>query len=105
MWMLEKDPEDRPTTRDALKHPWFKEDKSIIKDLLMQNTKIISTPDLRKRRTSVAHVANHAETPLHGPLNTRTPRKSFFNQQALKSGPFSRNNESSFKFDNNLNFG
>jgi serine/threonine protein kinase len=38
MWMLEKDPEDRPDPKKALKHPWFQCDKSILKDLLLMNT-------------------------------------------------------------------
>jgi serine/threonine protein kinase len=35
--MLEKDPEDRPTPKEALKHPWFKCDKNILKNLLNMN--------------------------------------------------------------------
>lgn len=35
--MLEKDPDDRPTPIEALKHPWFKCDKQILKNLLKMN--------------------------------------------------------------------
>lgn len=34
MWLLEADPEDRPSAKEALKHDWFQEDKAIITDLL-----------------------------------------------------------------------
>jgi serine/threonine protein kinase len=36
-WMLEKDPDDRPTPKEALKHPWFKCDKEVLKNLLTMN--------------------------------------------------------------------
>ncbi len=36
-WMLEVDPEERPTPKEALKHPWFKCDKDILKNLLNMN--------------------------------------------------------------------
>jgi serine/threonine protein kinase len=36
-WMLERDPEERPTPKEALKHPWFKCDKEILKNLLSMN--------------------------------------------------------------------
>jgi len=36
-WMLEVDPDDRPTPKEALKHPWFKGDKGILKNLLNMN--------------------------------------------------------------------
>ncbi len=36
-WMLEKDPEDRPTPKEALKHEWFKCDKEVLKNLLSIN--------------------------------------------------------------------
>ena len=35
--MLEKDPEDRPTPKEALKHDWFKCDNAILKNLLTIN--------------------------------------------------------------------
>jgi len=38
MWMLEKDPEERPDPKNALKHPWFQSDISILKDLLRMNS-------------------------------------------------------------------
>ena len=37
MWMIEADPMDRPTPKQALKHPWFTQDKQILKDLLKIN--------------------------------------------------------------------
>ncbi len=37
LWMLEKDPEDRPTPKEALKHQWFKCDKEVLKNLLSIN--------------------------------------------------------------------
>lgn len=39
-WMLEIDPEDRPTPKEALKHSWFKCDKDILKNLLNMNDKM-----------------------------------------------------------------
>lgn len=33
-WMLEVNPEERPTPKQALKHPWFKCDKVVLKNLL-----------------------------------------------------------------------
>jgi serine/threonine protein kinase len=36
-WMLERDPDDRPTPKEALKHEWFKCDKDILKNLLNMN--------------------------------------------------------------------
>jgi len=39
-WMIEVDPEDRPTPKEALKHPWFTQDKLIIKELLAVNNLI-----------------------------------------------------------------
>lgn len=34
MWMLEQDPGDRPTAKQALMHTWFKNDQDIIQELL-----------------------------------------------------------------------
>jgi serine/threonine protein kinase len=39
-WMLEVDPEDRPTPKEALKHSWFKCDKDVLKNLLNMNDKM-----------------------------------------------------------------
>ncbi len=36
-WMLEKDPLERPSPKEALKHAWFKSDKAILKNLLSVN--------------------------------------------------------------------
>ena len=38
--MIEAEPENRPTAKQALKHPWFTHDKHIIKELLAVNTLI-----------------------------------------------------------------
>ncbi len=38
--MLEVDPEDRPTPKEALKHSWFKCDKDVLKNLLNMNDKM-----------------------------------------------------------------
>ena len=40
--MLSKDPVQRFSTREALEHPWFSEDKKIIKSLLSLNNKLVS---------------------------------------------------------------
>jgi serine/threonine protein kinase len=46
--MIEAEPENRPTAKQALKHPWFTHDKHIIKELLAVNTLICSkSPDYR----------------------------------------------------------
>lgn len=37
MWMIEADPEDRPSAKESLKHDWFQQDKDIIMNLLKQN--------------------------------------------------------------------
>ena len=42
MWMIEVDPINRPSAKQALKHPWFTQDKQIIKDLLNINDLICS---------------------------------------------------------------
>lgn len=42
MWMIEANPQDRPTAKQALKHPWFTQDKQILKDLLHINDLICS---------------------------------------------------------------
>jgi serine/threonine protein kinase len=34
MWMLDSDPGNRPSAKDALMHSWFKNDSEIIKELL-----------------------------------------------------------------------
>jgi serine/threonine protein kinase len=47
MWMLEADPEDRPTAKQALRHHWFKCDKQVIKDLLSYN-EVICTGNLER---------------------------------------------------------
>ena len=47
-WMIEAEPENRPSAKQALKHPWFTIDKHIIKELLAVNTLICSkSPDYR----------------------------------------------------------
>jgi serine/threonine protein kinase len=38
--MLEQDPDKRPTPKDILSSPWFKEDKEAIEDLLAFNRSI-----------------------------------------------------------------
>jgi hypothetical protein len=38
--MLEKNPDDRPTPKEALKHEWFKCDKNILKNLLGMNNQL-----------------------------------------------------------------
>lgn len=45
--MLEIDPDDRPTPKEALKHEFFKEDKAILKDLIQMNN-IRATGEVRK---------------------------------------------------------
>jgi serine/threonine protein kinase len=35
--MLEKNPSDRPTAAQALKHPWFSGDEAVLTDLLLYN--------------------------------------------------------------------
>ncbi len=41
-WLLNSDPEKRPTAAEALQHDWFKNDKNIINDLLNVNNMICS---------------------------------------------------------------
>lgn len=42
MWMLEGEPDKRPTAGEALMHEWFKCDKDILKQLLRANDIICS---------------------------------------------------------------
>jgi serine/threonine protein kinase len=35
--MLNKNPYERPTAAEALKHSWFKGDEAVISDLLLYN--------------------------------------------------------------------
>lgn len=43
MWMLEAEPEDRPTAKQALRHHWFKCDKQVLRDLLLYNSVVCSS--------------------------------------------------------------
>lgn len=43
MWMLEAEPDDRPTAKQALRHHWFKCDKQVLRDLLLYNSVICSS--------------------------------------------------------------
>lgn len=45
MLMLNDDPEFRPTAKQALKHPWFNLDSSVIDNLLVQNRQALSFKD------------------------------------------------------------
>ena len=50
MWMLEIDPDNRPTPKEALKHPWFKCDIGILKRLLKMNTLICTNEKKNPKR-------------------------------------------------------
>ncbi len=42
LWMLEADPDNRATAKQALKHHWFKCDKDVLRDLLKYNEVLCS---------------------------------------------------------------
>lgn len=46
--MLEKDPAKRITALEALYHPWFKQDESIILDLIIENDKAVQRSKCNK---------------------------------------------------------
>lgn len=43
LWkLLSKEPEERPTAKEALLHPWFSEDMDVLKGLLQYNNIVCS---------------------------------------------------------------
>jgi serine/threonine protein kinase len=51
-WMLQSNPDKRPSAHEALTHPWFNHDKDIIRDLLLLNEvmceETLGQPRMRK---------------------------------------------------------
>lgn len=43
MWMLEADPDKRPSAKESLMHEWFKCDKAVLKELLRANDILCTT--------------------------------------------------------------
>jgi serine/threonine protein kinase len=65
MWLLEADPEDRPTAKEALNHDWFQEDKDVIRELLQQNKSL-------KKAVSV-NARNFVPKSFNGCAKQQTP--------------------------------
>lgn len=42
IWMLEADPEERPSAKQAIGHQWFKCDKQVLRDLILYNSIVCS---------------------------------------------------------------
>ena len=65
--MLNTNPQNRPSAQESLNHQWFKEDKSIIENLLAANTKIAKKQTLQVRNKVSRHITiqvnNRTNTP------------------------------------------
>jgi serine/threonine protein kinase len=48
--MCSKDPALRPTAKECLMHPWFAQDKAILKELLFINNMMCSDNNLNQQR-------------------------------------------------------
>ena len=65
--MLNKNPQNRPSAHESLNHQWFKEDKSIIENLLAANTKIAKKQTVQVKNKVSRHITiqvnNRTNTP------------------------------------------
>lgn len=60
LWMLEAEPEERPSAKQCLGHAWFQCDKQILQDLLQYNQDMCSS-----RRNSSDGVSKRSHRSLN----------------------------------------
>jgi serine/threonine protein kinase len=65
--MINTNPQNRPSAHESLNHQWFKEDKSIIENLLAANTKIAKKQTVQVKNKVSRHITiqvnNRSNTP------------------------------------------
>lgn len=65
--MLNTNPQSRPSAHESLNHQWFKEDKSVIENLLAANSKIARKQTVQVKNKVSRHITiqvnNRSNTP------------------------------------------
>jgi serine/threonine protein kinase len=75
-WMLEPDPEARPSAKKALKHPWFSDDKLVIQNLLKQNN-LMSMGKDHQEGGKFKSTGNQFGRQINNKLGTPSNRSNF----------------------------